>query len=195
MKVQNRWLVSCSVSLLSLLFVTLSAISQSTPAANSSKKVEKGENPLAHTVRHQLQEVPFYSVFDFLSFSIEGDKVTLTGQVQRPTLKANAEAAVKSLEGVASVTNNIEVIPASFSDHELGRNVYRAIYEDAVLQKYAVEPVPPIHIIARNGTVSLEGAVNSDADKSLAGNLAGKVPNLANLRNNLVVRKKEVLSK
>ena len=195
MKVENRWLASCSVSLLSLLFLTLSAISQSTPPANPSKKVERPENTLAHAVRHQLQEVPFYSVFDFLSFSIEGDKVTLTGQVQRPTLKANAEAAVKSLEGVASVSNNIEVMPPSSSDHELGRNVYRAIYEDNVLQKYAVEPVPPIHIIARNGAVSLEGVVNSDADKTLAGNLAGKVPNLASLRNNLVVRKKEVLSK
>lgn len=152
---------------------------------------EKFESLLSHTIRHQVQQLPYYSVFDYITFSLDGEKVTLRGQVLRPTLKAHAEAALKSMEGVASVVNNIEVLPASPHDDELRRNIYRAIYEDAVLQKYAVQALPPIHIIVKNSMVSLEGAVGSDADKALAASRANKVPDLTSFRNNLFVHKKD----
>lgn len=179
-----------SILSIALLLVTLPAVSQTGSRAKPAKQEEKTDSTLAHAVHHQLQEVPFYSVFDYLSFSIDGSRVTLTGQVQRLTLKAQAEAAVKSLEGVSTVVNKIEVEPPSASDHEVGRNIYRSIFEDHILQKYAVEAVPPIHIIVKNGTVNLEGIVDSEADKMLAGNLASKVPGVSNLRNNLAVHKK-----
>lgn len=64
-------------------------------------------------VRHQLVMLPYYSVFDNLTYRVEGDKVILEGQVVRPTLKSDAQAAVKSIEGVRTVVNNIEVLPPS----------------------------------------------------------------------------------
>lgn len=186
----GRWILAWPILSLVLLLAAMPAVSQTGSPAKPAKPEEKADTTLAHAVHHQLQEVPFYSVFDYLSFSVDGKKVTLLGQVQRPTLKAQAEAAVKSLEGVAAVVNKIEVEPASAADHELGRNVYRAIFEDHTLQKYAVEAVPPVHIILKNGAVNLEGTVDSEGDKTLAGNLASKVSGVSNLRNNLVVRKK-----
>src|SRR5260221_8016554 len=103
-----------------------------------------------------------------MGFTFDGDKVTLPGYVLRPTLGANGEAALKSLEGVSSVKNLIEVLPKSPSDDDARRAVYRAIFEDSTLQRYAVSEVPVVHILLRNGEVTLEGAVSTEAEKNLA---------------------------
>ncbi len=148
---------------------------------------EKPADALARAVRHQILVLPFYSVFDTVSFAMDGDKVVLTGQVVRPSLKASAEAAVKSLEGIRSVENRIEILPVSASDDELRRAVYRAIFEDKTLQRYAIQAVPPIHIIVKNGSVTLTGSVDSASDKALATTRASLAPNAGNVANNLVV--------
>jgi hyperosmotically inducible protein len=142
---------------------------------------------LEKEVRHQLVMLPWYSVFDNLAFQVEGDKVTLIGQVTRPTLKSDAEAAVKSIEGVASVVNNIEVLPVSPMDDQLRRAVFRAIYGEAGLQRYAIQAVPSIHIVVKNGNVTLEGVVDNEMDKNLANLRASQVPNAFSVKNNLVV--------
>jgi hyperosmotically inducible protein len=161
-------------------------------ALAQSKKGTDDKNPpnLTHQIRHQLLTLPYYSVFDFVAFTLDGSKVTLTGQVVRPTLKTDAEGSVKSLEGVVIVANNIEVLPASPTDDELRRAVYRAIYEDATLARYAIQLVPPIHIIVKNRTVALEGVVDSAADKNLAAARAGSVANVLSIKNNLLVQPK-----
>ena len=147
---------------------------------------QQNKNPdLTREIRHQLAQLPFYSAFDFITFMLDGKNVTLTGQVMRPSLKKHAEEAIKSLEGVATVNDQIEVLPKSERDDELRRAVYRAIYEDPVLEGYAVQAVPPIHVIVKDGSVTLEGAVNSAADKSLAAKRAGTVEHVVSLRNNL----------
>jgi hyperosmotically inducible protein len=151
----------------------------------------KAEELLAHEVRHQLQVLPFYSVFDNIAFTIEGNKLTLRGQVVRPTLRAAAEGTVKSIEGVGRVANEIEVLPQSISDDELRRAIYRAIFEDLVLQKYAVQALPSIHIIVKNGNVALEGSVDSAEDKIRAASRVNGVANVAGLKDNLVVRSKQ----
>jgi len=156
-----------------------------------SDSEEKSAGFLEKEVRHQLSVLPFYSVFDHVVCSVDGDKVTLSGQVLRPTLKADAETAVRNLEGVGTVTNQIEVLPVSPRDDELRRGIYRAIFEDAVLARYAVQPVPPIHIIVKNGAVTLEGWVESDADKKLAASKVSGVANLAGMKNDLLVRTRE----
>jgi hyperosmotically inducible periplasmic protein len=167
------------------------ARAQSTHAAKPFGPDDKSPDSLSRQVHHQLRLLPFYSVFDNLSFSIAGNRVTLSGQVLRQTLKENAEAAVKEIEGVGPVVNNIEVLPASATDDELRREVYRAIFEDAVLAKYAIQPVPTIHIVVKKGVVTLEGTVDVDADKLQAGKHAGSVPNVTEIRNNLVLRKRD----
>jgi len=148
---------------------------------------EKYRTKLANEVRHQLVMLPWYSVFDNLAFRVDGDKVTLMGQVTRPTLKSDAEGVVKRIEGVASVKNEIEVLPLSPMDDQLRRSVFRAIYGEAGLNRYAIQAIPSIHIIVQNGNVTLEGVVDSEMDKNLANLRANQVPNVFSVKNNLVV--------
>ena len=176
---------------LGLLVAVPAVRGQHPPAAKSTAVVPKPEEPqLSHEIRHQLSVLPYYSVFDYIAFTLDGNKVTLTGYVMRPTLRANAEAAVKSLEGVASVQNMIEVLPKSPADDDSRRAVYRAIFEDSTLQRYAVSEVPVIHIVLRNGEVTLEGVVGTEAEKGLASTRASGVSGISAVKNNIAVRPK-----
>jgi hyperosmotically inducible protein len=157
--------------------------------AKKQRSDEKYRANLTKEVRHQLVMLPWYSVFDNLAYQVDGDKVTLYGQVVRPTLKSDAEAAVKSIEGVGSVLNNIEVLPVSAMDDQLRRAVFRAVYSEAGLSRYAEQAVPSIHIIVKNGNVTLEGVVDNESDKNLANLRAIQVPNAFSVKNNLVVTK------
>lgn len=178
------------------LALMLCLLAEQVAAQNSqAEKPAKTDENLSHVVHHQLLMLPYYSVFDNLIFTIDGSKVTLSGQVVRPTLKEHAEAAVKSIDGVIVVVNKIEVLPKSTADNELRREVYRVIFEDPVLKQYAVQAVPPIHIIVKNGAVALEGTVNSVGDKELAEKKAGTVLGMRTVANHLVVREKESAAK
>lgn len=151
------------------------------------QREQKTEQNLAREVRHQLVLLPYYSVFDNLAYRVQGDQVILEGQVTRPTLKSDAENVVKSIEGVRNVVNNIEVLPASPMDDQLRHALYRAIYGDPSLSKYSWSAVPSIHIIVKNGNVTLEGVVDNETDKNLAGMRANSVPNVFSVKNNLQV--------
>jgi BON domain-containing protein len=164
------------------------AAAGNTPNNTAQKNQEpKTLGQLEREVRHQLVLLPYYSVFDNLAFQVEGDKVTLEGQVTRPTLKSDAEAVVKKVEGVAAVVNNIEVLPLSPMDDQIRRAVYRAIYGEGGLPRYAESAVPSIHIIVKNGNVTLEGVVDTESDKNLANLRASGVPNVFSVKNNLRV--------
>jgi len=176
---------------LALCLATAPLHGQTSPATKNGKPNES----VSQAVRHQLLLLPYYSVFDNLSFTMEGDKVILSGQVLRPTLKADAEAAVKSIDGVGIVVSAIEVLPISSADDDLRRQVYRVIYEDSELARYAVQPVPSIHIIVKNGAVTLEGFVYNEDDKKLAEKKAGSVATVQSLANHLAVRAKEITTK
>ena len=145
------------------------------------------QEKLSKEVRHQLLMLPWYSVFDNLAYKVEGDKVTLYGEVTRPVLKSDAGAAAKNIEGVASVVNNIEVLPLSPMDDQLRRSLFRAIYGDAGLSRYGVQAVPSIHVIVKNGNVTLEGVVDNETDKNIANLRANGVSSVFSVKNNLVV--------
>jgi hyperosmotically inducible protein len=139
-------------------------------------------------VRHELVMLPYYGVFDNLAYKVDMDgTVTLLGQVARPTLKSDAENSVKRIEGVTKVVNNIEVLPTSMNDDRIRRAVYRAIYRNGTLAPYQLRAVPPIHIIVKNGNVTLEGAVARQMDKQIAGMQANGVSGVFSVTNNLVV--------
>jgi len=146
---------------------------------------ERGQQRLEKEVRHELVLLPFYGVFDNLAFKVEGGKVTLLGQVSQPVLKSDAERAVKGIEGVESVDNRLEVLPLSPNDDRIRRAVYGAIYGTAGLDRYALQAVPPIHIIVKNGNVALEGVVATEGDKNLAGIKAKGVSGVFSVTNNL----------
>ncbi|MGH9658942.1 MAG: BON domain-containing protein [Bryobacteraceae bacterium] len=150
---------------------------------------KKGTERLIRDVRKELVTLPFYEVFDNLTFRVDGYKITLMGQVTRPTLKTDAERVVKRIEGVEEVVNQIEVLPLSPNDDRLRVAVYRAIFSQANLSRYAMRSVPPIHIIVKNGNVALEGIVANAGDKNIAGIQANGVPGVFSVTNNLAVEK------
>ena len=132
--------------------------------------------------------LPYYGVFDNLAYQVQPDgTVILQGSTVRPTTKSDAENAVKRIEGVEKVVNNIDVLPTSPNDDQIRRAVYRAIYGNDVLSQYALRAVPTIHIIVKNGNVTLEGAVARQMDKQVAEMQAKSVSGVFSVTNNLKV--------
>jgi hyperosmotically inducible protein len=177
-----------------LLGVVGGAVAQNPKPQQSADRVTnspavsgRGSDRIVKEVRHELVMLPYYGVFDNLAYKVDGGTVTLMGQVTRPTLKSDAEKVVKGIEGVERVVNNIEVLPLSPNDDRLRLAIYRAIYGDTTLSRYGLQAVPPIHIIVRNGQVSLEGVVASEADKNVANIKANGVPGVMGVTNNLRV--------
>ena len=156
-------------------------------AAARGSLAPREQSALAREVRHELVTLPFYDVFDWLEGEVRADgTVYLRGQVVRPTTRADAEARVRDLRGVARVINEIEVLPVSAEDDRLRVALYRAIYGfDSPLFRYATRAVPPIHIIVRNGRAVLKGVVESDGERSLAYAAARAVPGLFEVTNEL----------
>ncbi|MGB9234149.1 MAG: BON domain-containing protein [Terriglobales bacterium] len=153
---------------------------------------EKSLARIYKEVRHELVMLPYYGVFDNLAYKVDPDgTVTLLGQVALPSLKSDAESAVKKIEGVERVVNNIEILPPSPGDDRIRRATYRAIYGNSVLAPYRLRAVPPIHIIVNNGRVTLEGAVARQMDKQIAGTQANSVSGVFAVTNNLQVDEPE----
>ena len=153
---------------------------------------QKSLDRIYKEVRHELVTLPYYGVFDNLSYKVDPDgTVTLVGQVANPVLKSDAERVVKHIEGVERVVNNIEALPTSIMDDQIRRAAYRAIYGNEVLNQYQMRAVPPIHIIVKNGHVTLEGVVARTMDKQIAGVQANTIPSVFSVTNNLVVEEEE----
>ena len=159
------------------LLTTGMAFAQSDPAAARINK----------EVRHELVMLPYLDVFDNLAYKVDGNCVTLVGQVTRPTLKSDAEKVVQSIAGVDKVDNQIEVLPLSGHDDRLRRSLYRAIYGYTSLNRYALPVIKPIRIIVKNGNVTLEGVVDNQADKNVAYIRANGVHGVFSVTNNLRV--------
>jgi hyperosmotically inducible protein len=150
----------------------------------TTKNVPKS---LEEQVRHELVMLPYYNVFDNLAFAVNGDRVTLMGQVVRPTLKTDAERVVKRIPGVAGVTNEIVVLPLSPFDNRIRWGVLYAIYGNNALWRYGLGALPTIHIIVSGGNVTLEGVVDREMDKNIANLAANSVPGVFSVTNNLRV--------
>ena len=172
------------------LLICFLALSVLTPAAQDAQRGQptaKSEERITREVRHELLMLPYFGVFDNIAYKVNGDEVTLLGQVVRPVLKSDAENAVKRIEGVEKVDNQIEVLPPSEIDDRLRLRVFRAIYQYPPLQKYELGVQKPIRIIVKNGRLTLEGVVDSEADKNLVGLRANSVSGIFSVTNNLQV--------
>jgi hyperosmotically inducible periplasmic protein len=164
-----------------LFFATLAfAQDRNQPAAKSQERIIK-------EVRHELLMLPYYSVFDDIKFKVDGGAVTLLGEVTQPARKSDAENAVKHIEGVEKVDNQIEVLPLSPMDDRLRLDLYRAVYGYPALEKYALGVQKPIRIIVKNGHVTLEGVVDNETDKNVAYMRANGVSGIFSVTNNLQV--------
>jgi hyperosmotically inducible protein len=145
------------------------------------------ETPTDHEICHELNALPRISVFDWLQWQYDKGTVTLSGSVWQPITKSDAGNAVKRVSGVDTVVNNIEVQPNSPNDDRIRMRVYRAIYRNTTLERYAIQYAPPIRIIVKNGRVTLEGAVASPGDKTIARLQANTVTGVFQLTDNLKV--------
>lgn len=169
-------------TLLVFALIVVTAASAQTPQRPPSRA---GEERLIREVRHELVTLPFYGVFDNLAYRVEGNTVTLVGQVRNPKLKSDAETVVKRIEGVDKVVNQLEVLPTSIADDQIRLAAYRSIYGRSPLDRYAMMSVPPIHIIVKGGRITLEGFVNNSGDKAMAEARARAVPSTFGVTNNL----------
>lgn len=145
------------------------------------------QGDLPHAVRHELLMLPYYGIFDNLSYRVDGNTVVLLGEVTRPTLKSDAERVVRRIEGVERVENRIQVLPLSPFDDSIRIATARAIFGYGPLQRYAWGAHPPIHIIVNNGHVTLAGVVANEADRNLANIRANGVPGVFAVTNDLMV--------
>jgi hyperosmotically inducible protein len=159
----------------------------SAKGSQSSSGSQKMQERITREVRHELVMLPQLSIFDNLEYKVDGDTVTLLGQVRDPVLKSSAEKVVKGIEGVEHVNNQIEVLPLSPNDDRIRRQVARALFNDSRLFPYSLGALPPIHIIVKGGNVTLEGVVNNQSDKNVATIRANGVPGVFSVTNNLQV--------
>jgi len=173
---------------MSILFLVL-APALALPAQTQREVPERATERIQREVRHEILMLPYYGVFDNISYKVEGYNVTLMGQVVRPTLKTDAERVVKRIEGVEKVDNQIEVLPVSPMDDRLRLRLYRAIYGFGALERYALPVVKPIRIIVKNGNAVLEGVVDSEADKNMVNLRAKSVSDVFSVTDHLRVVK------
>jgi osmotically-inducible protein OsmY len=160
------------------------------------------------SVRRRLERLPYYGVFDFIVFRVNGGTVALAGYSYQGTLKQQAEIASKRATGVSEVLNKIEVLPASFEDDRIRWETYYRIYTDSFLSRYApggeyevlreiederrfpgMQPVGsyPIHIVVKNSRTMLFGVVDTAADRQIAEVRAREVTGVFSVENSLVV--------
>jgi osmotically-inducible protein OsmY len=166
--------------------LTLAMLSPASLSAAESVRAKQ----LATDVESALLRLPYYDVFDNLGYEL-GDHgtVTLTGQVRTPWLKNSAERAVKRVPGIDTVVNNIEVLPVNINDDRIRTAVYRSLFFDSTLDRYAMGANPSIRIVVKNGRVTLEGFVGNEMDKTIAGMKARQVFGVFEVNNNLMVDK------
>jgi hyperosmotically inducible periplasmic protein len=172
----------------SLLSISIAGVTTAA-VAQSPEAIHRREARITREVRHKLLMLPEFSVFDNLAFKVNGDTVTLLGQVRNAVLKDDAQKAIKGIEGVEHIDNRIEILPPSSNDHRIRRQVAHVIFRDSRLFRYSMGAVPPIHIIVKSGHVALEGVVATQGDKDVAGIRANEVPGVFSVVNNLSVEK------
>ncbi len=185
-----RKTLSSLLAAVMMLGTAAASLAQTQPqrgGAQSPAGEQRLQERINREVYHELVMLPQLTIFDNLAYKVDGGTVTLLGQVRNAFLKDEAGSVVKKIEGVEKVNNQIEILPPSPNDDRIRRQVARALFSDDRLFPYSMGAVPPIHIIVKGGHVTLEGNVNSQADKNEAGIKANGVPGVFSVQNNLRV--------
>ena len=156
-----------------------------------SQSTDPVETKIAEQVRHQLLKLPYYGMFDDIEYTVQGRTVTLNGAVTslHSQTRQDAQAAVKRIEGVDQVVNNIRVLPPNPFDDQARERVFRALSRTGGLSRYFWPASPDIRIIVANQRVTLTGYVSSEGDKNLANIAANEVRDVFQVTNNLQVVK------
>jgi hyperosmotically inducible periplasmic protein len=185
MKEEDEVMKKCFAGMILALIMSIAAAPRGAASPDSGPK----DAGTVRKIRKELVTLPFYGVFDNLAFEYQDGVVTLYGQVSRPTLKKDAARVVERVAGVDQVVNKIEVLPLSNFDDRIRVAVYRAVYRQPGLDRLSLQSVPPIHIIVKNGNVTLEGVVANKGDAARAFIAANGVPGVFSVKNNLRIEK------
>ncbi len=183
MKVLRSFLI-LSIAILGFSFVNVEAQSFSNDGEKTQQQIEK-------KVYKQILKLPYYGVFDSISFDLDGSTVTLTGKVNNSMNRKDAERNVLKVEGVKNVVNNIEVLPTSFYDNTIRRRTVISFERTGNIYRYLQGFNPSIRIIVEDGHLTLEGYVRTEGDHRLAGMAAKTVSGTYSVTNNLEVTKDE----
>lgn len=187
--------VNLAVMVATLIIGVSSFVSGATTANVARAKAVDSDSPntsqssaqLGKQVRHKLLMLPYYGVFDNLAYSIDGSRVTLHGQVVRPSTRSDAARSVSGIKGVSQVVNNIKVLPLSGFDDSIRVRTYRALSRTGGLYRYFMGTNPSLHIVVDRGHITLAGVVGSKLDKQLAYMTARQVPGAFSVTNDLKV--------
>jgi osmotically-inducible protein OsmY len=173
--------------LFAVALLTMAGFAIGVPNARAGSVTSPDVSRLSNQVRHELVTLPWYGAFDNLEYQVNGSEVILSGQVvsEHGQTKYDAQNAVKRIEGVTKVVNNIEVLPPLPFDNQIRRAEYRAIFSQSTLGRYSMGAIPQIRIIVNGGHVTLEGTVMNEMDRNIAGLVANSVPNVFSVTNNL----------
>ena len=166
----------------------------------------------ARSLQRALERLPYYGVFDHLTFNVDRGVVTLSGYTYNGSLRSAAEMVAKRTSGVDEVANRLEVLPPSQEDDRIRWATFYRIYTDAFLSRYAsggdigarreirearrwglmYQPLGlySIHIVVRHGQTTLYGVVDNDGDKQMAEFRAREVSGVFGVENEIVVAKK-----
>ena len=126
---------------------------------------------IVNDITSKVRQYPRFTIFDDVNVKVENGVAVLTGKVTMGFKREDIGRLVATVPGVASVNNQLTILPTSPFDDELRQRIARAIYGNANFWNYAAMPNPPIHIVVDNGHVTLSGVVRSNVDRALARSL------------------------
>lgn len=194
---------------LTLFLAAILVVTPSLLLAQDTTTLSPDDKRRIDDVRIALSRLPYYGVFDFLSFTYARGTVTLKGFAYRGSLRDDAEAAVRRVRGIDTIVNEVEIAPVSFNDDRIRQAAFYLIYTDEFLSRYApggarrayidalefgrfpgIQPLGyyPIHIVVKNGRITLMGMVDNEQDKQMAGIRAREVQGVFGVENELVVQ-------
>lgn len=176
------------MKILSKQFILALAILALSIIAVNAQSSSTDTRPLSTQIEKKLVNMPYYEVFDYISFDIQGDTVVLSGKVLNGPNKSLAENIVKDLPGVNKVVNNIEILSGSGLDREIRRSLLQKLSSTG-MSRYVASKNPPVRLIVDGGRISLEGYVASRSDSDLMNVLANGVPGAFGVTNNLKIDK------
>ena len=163
------------------------ALAVSVAVAKNNAPALTGDAGIAEKAAHEVRSYAYYSLWDDVNIRVNNGTVQLTGEVTQPWKKDTLGKLIAKINGVSAVDNELKVAPLSSFDDRIRLQVARAIFRDPALSIYGIQPVPSIHILVDNGHVTLEGIVQTQMEKEIAGIRANSAMSFGMATNNLRV--------
>lgn len=176
-KIFNKFIVF-AIAIVAFSFVSVSAQGLSNSASTAA---------LENKIYKKILSLPYYEVYDFIGFSVDGGTVTLTGKVKNATNRKSAENVVEDIPGVTSVVNKIELLPLSRFDDDIRRGLYARLSNTGGLSGYLWPVNPSVRLIVDNGHITLEGNVRNRGDYNIMNIIARGVSGSFSVTNNLKI--------